>query len=223
MKELIREQVMVALRSPIVVKVIVDAVYNAVYEKLANDLHDSFQLEMKKSDDKINDLSSESENLKKKVKSLEMALEKQEQYSRRQCLRVYGIPESPNENTDKVILDLATKMGVTLADHDIDRSHRITPRRPSNRSTNQQQHPKAIIVKFSRYNARSLMFGAKSRLKNTGIVIREDLTPERQELYFKTLSHRNTSRTWSIDGRIFTMTTDGRKKLITSDRDIQRL
>ena len=180
MKDLIGTQVLEALRSPVVVKAIVDGVYAAVYEKLATDLHNSFQLEMKKSDDKINNITIESDNLKKKVKSLEMALEKQEQYSRRQCLRVYGLPEAPNEKTDTVILDLATKMGINLAAQDIDRSHRITPRRPS--TQHQKQHPKAIIVKFSRYNARSLMYGAKSRLKNTGVVIREDLTPRATRL-----------------------------------------
>ena len=163
--------------------------------------------------------------MKKQIESLEAALEKQEQYSRRQCLRVYGIPESPQENTDQAILDLAAKMGVNLDSRDIDRSHRITPKRQVTQSENQQPHskPKAIIVKFARYNARNMMYAAKSRLKNTGIVIREDLTPERQGLYFKTLHHENTTRTWSIDGKIFTMTTDGRKKVITSIRDIERL
>lgn len=69
MKDLIGKEVLEALCSPAVVKVIVDAVYTAVYEKRATDLHNSFQLEMKKSDDKINNMLIESDNLKKKVLS----------------------------------------------------------------------------------------------------------------------------------------------------------
>lgn len=135
MKDLIGKQVLEALCSPAVVKVIADAVYTAVYEKRAPDLHNSFQLEMKKSDDKINNMLIESDNLKKKVKLLETALEKQEQYSHRE----YSVLETPNEKTETVILDLATKMGVNLAAHDIDRSHRNTRGVPAPSSRNSIQ------------------------------------------------------------------------------------
>ncbi|XP_071504671.1 uncharacterized protein [Diadema antillarum] len=185
MKELISEQVMKALCSESVIKEIVDAVYTAVYEKLGDELHASFQLELKQRDEKISELASSSEKLQKKIKYLESELEKQEQYSRRQCLRVYGLPESPKENTDDAILALASKIGVDLDVRDLDRSHRITSKpRSGDRSTNHQSpaKPRPLLVKFARYNARNQMYAAKSRLKGTGIVIREDLTSERQEL-----------------------------------------
>lgn len=55
-----------------------------------------------------------------------MLHKKLEQYSRRANIRLYGIPETERENTDKLMLDLLRdKMALSLSLGDIDRSHRI--------------------------------------------------------------------------------------------------
>lgn len=231
MKREIMDQVIHALRSPLVVKEIVDAIYNTVYEKIASELHESFQLEMKKSEDKISSLVDSSDSLKKRIAGLESLLDEQEQYSRRQCLRIYGVTERVNENTDNLVLEVARKMNVTLEPHDIDRSHRIpskhiaTPESASTSSSTPtaKHRPKPLIVKFSRYNARQLMYAAKSKLKNTGIVIREDLTSIRQDLFYRAMKHPNTKFTWSNDGKIFSLTKNSLKVLIRNTSDIDRL
>ena len=43
-----------------------------------------------------------------KIHNLEVATNQLQQYSRRSCLRVFGIKESPGENTDNIVCDLAT-------------------------------------------------------------------------------------------------------------------
>lgn len=233
MKSELMNQVIHALRSPLVVKEIVDAIYTTVYEKIASELHDSFLLELKKSEDQITSLTASSDFLKKKIVSLESSLDEQEQYSRRQCLRIYGVTEEANENTDKLVLDLATKMKVPLDPRDIDRSHRISPKpvatslasesASSSTTPKSEPRPKPLIVKFSRYNARQLLYAAKSKLKNSGILIREDLTPFRQNLFYKAMKNENTSYTWSNDGKIFSLTKNGRKIPIRNASDIENL
>lgn len=53
----------------------------------------------------------------------------QEQYSRRNCLRIHGMKETPNESTDDLALNLALgSLKIYLSLEHIDRSHRITPR-----------------------------------------------------------------------------------------------
>ena len=47
------------------------------------------------------------------------------QYSRRSCLRIGGIPETQNKNTDIIVWGLAKKLNVNVSMHDIDRSHQI--------------------------------------------------------------------------------------------------
>ena len=49
-----------------------------------------------------------------------------EQYSRRNVIRIRGIPEKAGEETDAVIRELVEKkLGVKIAAHDIVRSHRV--------------------------------------------------------------------------------------------------
>ena len=48
-----------------------------------------------------------------------------EQYFRRLCLDVSGIPETPNEGTDRLVMDTARLAGVDITKQDIDRSHRM--------------------------------------------------------------------------------------------------
>ena len=86
-------------------------------------------------------LTLEIENDTKAVRSenLEKSLEKQqeliaklhtksneaEQYSRRNCLRLFGVPETQGENTDEIMIRVAKeKLGINLSIENIDRSHR---------------------------------------------------------------------------------------------------
>lgn len=70
-----------------------------------------------------------------------------EQYSRRNNIRIFGVPEEINENTEEKLLALfTTNLKVTLPPYAIDRVHRIG--RPQNRTS-----PRAIIVKFSNYTS----------------------------------------------------------------------
>lgn len=73
-----------------------------------------------------------------------------EQYSRRNCLRIFGVPENTNEDTTQLILEIAKKkLNITTEESYIDRTHRIGPRSDGKR-------PRAIIAKFTSYRARHL-------------------------------------------------------------------
>ena len=39
------------------------------------------------------------------IESLKGCLDRQEQYSKRNCLLIYGLPESKNKNTDELVID----------------------------------------------------------------------------------------------------------------------
>ena len=58
-------------------------------------------------------------NLKKKI-------DRQEQYSRRNCVLIHGIEENRDENTDELVNELVNeKLIEEISLHDIDRSHRL--------------------------------------------------------------------------------------------------
>ena len=110
-------------------------------------------------------LKNENENLRKCMSELESKLSTKvddlEQYSRRSCIRISGIEEVADENTDEIVLQLANRIDVELNPRDIDRSHRVgAPKRASNTDDmetdrqRQPQRPREIIVKLKSYQAR---------------------------------------------------------------------
>ena len=71
-------------------------------------------------------------------------VDRQEQYSRRNCFLIHGIVEETVQDTDKKIINtLQQSMGETIKSQDIDRSHWLG--KPKS-SKNAKSHP--MIVKF---------------------------------------------------------------------------
>ena len=123
--------------------------------------------------------------------------DRQEQYSRKNCLLIHGIPENKNENTDVLAMEVIdTKMDIKITENDIDRTHRIG--KPKNNGK-----PRPIILKFVRYNDRKKVFFSKKLLKISGVSITESLTAFRMKKLTnarKTFGFRNV---WTVDKRIF--------------------
>jgi hypothetical protein len=127
-----------------------------------------------------------------------MVLEDLQQYSRRNCVIISGVPEESGEKTDDVVKSVAAKIKVTLTDQDIDRTHRVgTPKSGKSRP---------IICKLTRYNKRHELMKARRGLKGTSIGIQEQLTTFKQYLLEKAqdlVKKLEIARAaWSWDGRI---------------------
>ena len=133
----------------------------------------------------------------KKIAELENRLvnrmDEMEQYGRRNNLRIFGVSESDNEDTDDPVLSVASKLGLTLDAACIDRSHRLGKKGLKVRP---------IIVKFVSYSDRRLMFGVKKKLKGTKLTIREDLASQRYRLLRDAIASYSEKRVWSLDGVI---------------------
>ena len=133
-----------------------------------------------------------------------------EQYSRRNCLVLHGISEAPNENTDRLFIDtVSSKLNITLNTGDLDRSHRIGSKNHS------AGRPRAIIVKFARYNTRAAVYRAKKLLKNTKIMITESLTAQRMSVLKTAKNQFGPRNVWSSDGEILTKNKAGKIVNIT--------
>ena len=124
---------------------------------------------VKEKDEQIKNLTEKNKELKKKIEDLEIEQDRQEQYSRRNCLLLHGIEENKKENTDSLVTENIKKYtGIELSDFDIDRSHRLGKPKPNK--------PRPIIVKFTRYNIRSKLFSSKNTFKDPNISLTESLT-----------------------------------------------
>ena len=86
-------------------------------------------------------LANENKVLHKKIDDLEM-------YSRRNCVRIFGIPETETD-TDKVVLDIAGELEVPLTASEVAVSHRV-----GKPSASSDSKPRAIIARITNYNTR---------------------------------------------------------------------
>ena len=163
------------------------------------------QLEVKNS---INEaiIKSLEEKLKSKSTELEIMIDDNSQYSRRNCLLLHGVPENDNENIDKILHetlnDEATlDLGISVVDV-IDRAHRLG--KPSKGRVTRNNKPKVrpIIIKFTSYRTRRAVFSSKKHLKGTGVVITESLTHRRYKLLQAAQEKYGFKSTWSSDGKI---------------------
>ena len=193
-------------------------------EKCESDVHDlagrvkALEGSSKENDDLVNGIT----NLEKEVNDIE-------QYSRRNSLRVSGIPEKLNESTDELVKKLAEdKLNVCIADQDIDRSHRVGKIINETGDEDTKTRHRQILIKFTNYDARNKVIRSRSKLKGSGITIHEDLTRKNQTLLSKTSKKQGVVSAWSKDGRIFAAvpsTTPGQtvKMLISGIDDLKNV
>ena len=139
--------------------------------------------------------------------------------SRRNSLRIHGLAESTNENTDELIVKLAKeKLKINMAVGDIDRSHRLYPR-----NLEASEGPKPLIVKFARYKVRDEFYRARTKLRGSKIYVNEHLTKNRQILFNKARKCAKVKKIWTNDCKITVLTKDDEKVRISSERDIEQL
>ena len=70
---------------------------------------DKYKQEKKEREKIINNLMENVAKLTKKVDDLTEAVEKQEQYSRHNCLLIHGIPEKKQENNDELCIKVVNE------------------------------------------------------------------------------------------------------------------
>lgn len=95
--------------------------------------------------------------LKSELNATKAAVNELEQYSRRLCLNISGIPESDGENTDNLVLKVATAAGVSMTSADIERSHRVG--RPGSGKT------RTLVARFTAWRAREGLYSARKNLE----------------------------------------------------------
>ena len=233
LKDVICKEITKVLLSGPVIDQIVDSVYETVCkrleEKISQNVHDGLLLELESKKREVRDVKDKMVKLEQCLDREKTAIESLEQYTRRNSLRIYGIPESQNENTDKIALNFfKDKLDLDLMPTELDRSHRVTPRpRPDNgQSRGSENRPRAVIVKFVRYNMRMLVYQAKSKLRGSKIYIKEDLTSSRQEIVgacVNKIKEKRVKRVWTQDGRVLVLSTNDKVIPIRDLRHVESL
>ena len=127
---------------------------------------DQYETERKEKEKIINDLQRKVSEISNEIEVLKNSLDRQQKYSRRNCVLIHGIPEQKGEDTDEQALKIIREeLGETADKSDLDRAHRIGTFKED------KSKCRSIIVKFSRYNVREKVFKNKKKLKGIGYSI----------------------------------------------------
>ena len=176
---------------------------------------------------------AEISSLREELKEAKEQLNDLEQYSRRLCLNISGIPEGGvNEVTDRLVIDTAKMAGVTVAPHDIDTSHRIGVARPGTNRT--------IIVRFNSFKTRQEVYNARRELRKprpvpgssvstetaSKVFLSDNLTRANQFLLYQARQLKKAGKifaAWSDVGRLkIRVTNNGPTKIIKSQDDLEK-
>ena len=152
--------------------------------------------------------------VRQRVQLQEFALDKLEQYTRRENVRIHGVPEprTAGGETEDTVIKLAADIGVNINREDISVSHRLPGR---------QGKPKPMIVKFVRRDTKTNLMKNKQKLKNVaarkGVYISDDLTPLRAKLVREMKNDAGIKSVWTTGGRINGVLNDRTETKVTID------
>ena len=195
------------------------AIKAIVGEQMREDLHAE-----------LGTLRKEVKQLRSRVADLEEEVENLEQYSRRNCLRISGVPESDNEDAAMKTLELFNeKMKLTppIQPTDVDRIHRL-----GKKNEGPNARPRGIIVKFATYGVRNRVMLARRSLRTdstsmeNAVYINESLTRQRSTLMYKARMMKRKKMlqdVWSHDGNIVIKDNQGRIRSGKTCAEIEKM
>lgn len=177
--------------------------------------------------DKLKSIISQKDNVIKKLEERVSILEDQndelEQYSRRNSLRVSGIPEDDDKDCYTHVIDTLNHhlpcLSQPITITEIDRLHRCgKPRRDGK--------PRNVLIKFTSYQNRQKVMTKRSALKGSNIFLNEDLTSRRNNLLYSARvqkRNRHLKECWSSDGRILVRDLQGNTHQLKTPDDLKKL
>lgn len=126
---------------------------------------------------KLEDVNKELDKISKDLASHSQKMEYLENQSRRNNIRVNGIPESDNETWEdaevKVKRAIKDNLGIEV---DIERAHRVERRKTKAGQAN-QNHPRTIVCRLRDWKQREQVLRKARREKPSDVYISEDLSP----------------------------------------------
>ena len=150
-------------------------------------------------------------------------LDELEQYTRRDCLEITGIPIVLDDNPSQLVREMSEAIGVQLAENDISVAHRLPPTK---------KVKDRLIVKFTRREKRDEVYKKRRQLKSkrtkdlptvarqpkssvisqkAEIHINESLTPYRRRLFGRLLEYKrshNYKYIWTTNGKLMLRESD---------------
>ena len=182
--------------------------------------------------DRIEELEKANEKLAKDNDVLRNEIDNIGQYSRRDNIKIVGVPVETDEDLNQIVIDIVKHTGVDLKAEDIDITHRLNTKDDAVSNTNNSRGlPKKIPSIFCKLRHRSKkaeIFVAKKNIREKNATaphkkaaIYEDVTPLRSRIMYALRNRMENDNkkylyVWSRDGRIFCRTEAESKQRVTN-------
>lgn len=170
--------------------------------------------------EKVDALTIENENLKSKLEkcmsqnttlrqelsyttkiaqSADLSSNYNEQYSRKNNIKVYNFPKKDNQNLRKEFIDMVKNdFGITLVERDIVAIHRLPAK----------NEPRPLIVKCFNTDVKRSLMRLRKELKNK-IKFVDDVTPRNMGLIKRLEDSGNFEQVWYFNCKIYARTEQG--------------
>lgn len=145
-----------------------------------------------------------------------------EQYTRRENVRISGLPEAADESTESLIrtvISLGESVAVNISESDVSAIHRLG-KKTQNRS-------RQVIVRFTNRTVRNRFLAARKKLKDSAsykdIYVTEDLTQLRFKLLHMVKGCEDVKTAFTREGKIHAIMKNGSKEIIDNPDDLFKL
>ena len=146
-----------------------------------------------------NDLRTRNATLEEDIKKCKRQVNDIEQYGRRWNIKIWNVEDNMTETasqTTKKACDVFTNIcQIKVTPQDIEACHRLPAKDQTKR--------RAIIARFRDRGLRDRVWGNKSKCKNKGVSISEDLTFANFDMLSAAFKHEHCKSTWTINGKCF--------------------
>ena len=172
-------------------------IINAIYSKI----EEKFNEKIKKMDVRLNKAELEIKALNEENDRLIKTIDKHEQYSKRQNVRIFGIEKQANETNLTLksdVLDLfKNKMKISVTENDLKTVYRVKSK------ISVPDKPAAVVVQIDNNSVRASVFKQRKMLAKSKIIVREDLTQKTLSLLKAARNKFTSKNSWCVRGSVF--------------------
>ncbi|CAG9790355.1 unnamed protein product [Diatraea saccharalis] len=155
--------------------------------------------------------------IKSQIELLALGVDHLDTHSRRKVLLFHGIREDKDEVViSKIGAVLNNQMQmVELSSDTIETCHRLGAKK--------KDVSQPILVRFTTMKHRMAVWNRKTQLKGSNVTLSEFLTKARQDIFVAARKHFGRKKCWSTEGTIIVLLSDGTKRKIFSNSELQQL
>ena len=145
------------------------------------------------------------QDLQARMANTQQELNRLEQYTRKNSVRLFGIGEQAEETSVETLAVqvLKDKLKIDVKESDIEIAHRAGKYRPEGRRDVKKARP--VLIKFASHKMKVKVMKAKKEFKGSQFWITEDLTKQNAER-MKALNQMRIANkikgAWTTDGKI---------------------